>query len=240
MPGSSGEVLARSASRPRTADRAPRATRARRTTRRRSADRGEALRELGRREQPARLQLRTGDRPVDHCADDRLRVATLEQLEPLRARTRAAVPGRARVPPPTVVSVRRTTRSPRAATHRLAQPQLGVAALAHDACGRRRSSRCARSARPGTRLELLEYDVEAPADRIGARLDERVAAVELRARDARQVDRDALPGLGVARPARRAPGRSARARAQAGGLDARSSSPAAIEPDQQRARDDGA
>ena len=101
---------------------------------------------------------------------------------------------------------------------RLAQAQLGVAALAHDAGGH-----VARPDVDGDRgrhgLELLERDVEPPADRVGARLDEHVAAPELRARDPRQVDRDALPRLG-ALDLDVVHLDAAGAGAQAGGLDA--------------------
>jgi hypothetical protein len=44
--------------------------------------------------------------------------------------------------------------------------------------------------------DLLQADVEAVADRIGAGLDQRIAAAELCALDAGQAHRDALPGLG--------------------------------------------
>src|SRR6185503_522401 len=44
-------------------------------------------------------------------------------------------------------------------------------------------------------LELLEGDVEPPADRVGTRLDEHVPTLQLRARDPGQVDRDALARL---------------------------------------------
>ena len=47
------------------------------------------------------------------------------------------------------------------------------------------------------RLELLELDVEAVADGIGAGLDERVAALERAALDPGQRERDPLSGLGA-------------------------------------------
>src|SRR5438105_1237778 len=45
------------------------------------------------------------------------------------------------------------------------------------------------------RRELLERDVEPVARRVGARIDQRLAAVELSAFDARQADGDTLPGF---------------------------------------------
>ena len=48
----------------------------------------------------------------------------------------------------------------------------------------------------GDRLELLERDVQAEARRVGTRLDERVAAPQLRSLDPGQADRYALTGFG--------------------------------------------
>ena len=100
--------------------------------------------------------------------------------------------------PPTVVSLRRTTRSPRAA-------RTGAA---------RRSWACSsptRTTRPGMRLvpwctesrapsaigcELLERDLEPVGAGEGAGGDEHVAAGEVAPLETRQAHRHALPGLG--------------------------------------------
>ena len=137
-------------------------------------DRGQATGELGRGEQPAGLQLFTGHRCVHDRADDRLRVAVLEQLEP--GRVEAA--GRRGVEHDTAADRRLGPQDDAVAAgghDRLAQPQLGEAALADDAGGDVARADVDRD-RGRYRLELLERDVESPADRIGAGLDEHVAA----------------------------------------------------------------
>ena len=80
-------------------------------------------------------------------------------------------------PPPTVVSVLSTTRSPRAATTGEREPQLCVAAFAHESCRHVARPEVSRH-RGRDRLELLERDVEPLADREVARLDEDVAALQ--------------------------------------------------------------
>ena len=232
MPGSSGDELARSASRSRTAARCSSSHSGAKNQSPALSTAASPCAQLGRGEQAARLQLRSGDRRAHDRADDRLRVAALEQLQALRVEAprrrgvehHAAADGRLGAQDDAVAA---------GGDDRLAQPQLGVAALAHDACGH--------VARPDVdgergreRLELLERDVEPPADRVGARLDEHVPALELRARDPRQVDRDALPRLG-ALDLDVVHLDAAGARAQAGGLDAelvarRRSSPTAACP----------
>jgi hypothetical protein len=173
---------------------------------------------------------------VHDRADDRHRVAALEQLEP----SGIEAAGRRRVEHDTSADSRLRPQHDVIASlgdDRFAQPQLGVAAFAHDPCsdvtradvdGHRRRHR----------LELLQRNIEPPADRIGARLDEHVAAPQLRPRDSGQVDRDPLPGLG---PLDRDVVHldAARPRAQAGGLDAQLVA-GCDRAGAQRAGDDGA
>ena len=76
-----------------------------------------------------------------------------------------------------------------------AQPQLRVAAFAHEP-GRHVARPEVSRHRGRDRLELLERDVEPPADRVVARLDQDIAALQARALDPGQVHRHALAGFG--------------------------------------------
>ena len=125
--------------------------------------------------------------------DRRAEVAALQPLEALRVEA----PRRPRVEHrPAADGRRRAQHDPVAAGghDRLREPQLREAAATDDARPH--------VGRPEVRLhvrgnlrELLERDVEPVRDRERARLDERVAARELRPLDPRQRDRDPLPGL---------------------------------------------
>ena len=183
MPGSSGGSRARRAARATVGAQLLEPRRARRTSRRRARRAARPAR-ARRGEQPAGLQLLAGDRRVDGRADDRLRVAALEQLEPRgveAARRRrvehdAAADGRLGAQDDAVAA---------GGDDRLASRSCAKRPLAHDAGRDVARAEVDRDARPATRLELLERDVEPVADRIGAGLDERVAAPQLRALDAR-------------------------------------------------------
>ncbi len=137
-----------------------------------------------------RLEGRAGHGLVDAGADDRLGIAALEELEALRVelpRWRwvehdASADGRFSAQHDAIAA---------GGHNGLSQPQLRIAAFAHHA--REHVARPhVHGDRGRHRLELLERDVEPPAHRVVARLDERIAAPELRARDSREVDRDAL------------------------------------------------
>ena len=112
-----------------------------------------------------------------------------------RSRPRGGA-GSSTVPPPTVVSVRRTTRSPRAATTALLEPELRVLAVANDA-RRHRVRPDVHGDRGGHRRELRQPDVEPVRRREVAGRDEHVAAREVAPLELGQVDRDALARVGV-------------------------------------------
>ena len=148
--------------------------------------------ELARGERARRVSARTGS-----CTSAAM-LPALEQLEPRTDRHAAEAAGSSTVPPPSVVRSRRTTWSPRAAT----TGEESRSCAKRSPRGRRgRSARRSRGGRaaalPSADVgELLEDDVEPVADRIGTRLDERIAATELAPLDPRQRDRDPLAGLG--------------------------------------------
>ena len=102
------------------------------------------------------------------------------------------------MPPPSVVSPRRITRSPRHGDDRAVQPELGEAVSdARDPGRDVRSPEVNVDARVvANRDELVEEDVEAIRGRIGVGRDERLSSRDLVPLDARKADGDALPGVG--------------------------------------------
>ena len=100
-------------------------------------------------------------------------------------------------PPPTVVSARSTTRSPRAATTGSARRSCAQ----RSPTGTTRASTAVvpwwTSTRGGISASRSSVDVESVARRKRARRDERVAAPQLAAVDPRQRDGDTLPRLGA-------------------------------------------